>query len=193
MNRWRARLTELQGASAEAPCTVQNVQNVQNVRPAPPFEHFEQFEQAEHVPPVSTDIWSNTEEERAAIVEYGAGVPRAWAEALARLDPSTPPASVPSEDWIRFIDACARFIDARWHVQANALGWGPLELFGCDRVHPFSRVEAKGLLWRIGDGDLVALTAHSALVENGAGDHFFRRRAPVAGQVLTWELVGEDE
>jgi len=139
------------------------------------------------------ETWTDTEEERAAIVEYCAGVPQAWAEALARLDPSMPPAGVPSEDWIRFIDACGRFIDARWHIQANALGWGPLELFGCDRVNPFAKVEAKGLLWRIGDGDLVALTAHSALVENGAGDHFFRRRAPMPGQVLTWELVGEDE
>ena len=103
-------------------------------------------------------VWSDTEEERAAIIEYGAGVPRAWAEALARLNPSAPPAGVRDEDWIRFIDACARFIDAGWHIQANALGWGPLELFGCDRGTSFAKVEAKGLLWQIGDGDLVALT-----------------------------------
>ncbi len=30
-------------------------------------------------------------EERAAIIEYDGGAPRAWAEALARLDPARPP------------------------------------------------------------------------------------------------------
>ena len=41
------------------------------------------------------DAWTDTEEERAAIVEYDAGAPRAWAEGFARLDPNKPPADVP--------------------------------------------------------------------------------------------------
>src|SRR5690348_15488396 len=39
----------------------------------------------------TTQNWDETEEERAAIIEYDGGVPRAWAEALARLDPANPP------------------------------------------------------------------------------------------------------
>jgi hypothetical protein len=31
--------------------------------------------------------WSEAEEERAAIVEYGGGIPRTWVEGFARLDP----------------------------------------------------------------------------------------------------------
>jgi hypothetical protein len=38
------------------------------------------------------------------------GAPRAWAEGLARLDPSRPPADVPPKRWARFIDDCGRFL-----------------------------------------------------------------------------------
>jgi len=51
MNRWRFRLTELQGAGATAPggtMGVQSVQNVQKPAAATGFEQFEQFEQGEH-------------------------------------------------------------------------------------------------------------------------------------------------
>jgi hypothetical protein len=188
MNRWRLRLAELQGAHAGVRDVVQNVQNVQNPTAAPTFGHSEQVEQPIDNLQAPSNVWSEAEEECAAIIEYGAGVPRAWADALARLDPSTPPAGVPYEDWINFIDACGRFIDARWHIQANALGWEPVELFGCDRVNPFDKVEAKGLLWHIRDGNLVALTTHGALVDSGVRDLYLPRRPPMPGQVLTWEL-----
>jgi len=125
--------------------------------------------------------WGDAEEERAALIEYEAGVPRAWAEALSRLDPSTPPPGVPSDDWVTFIDACGRFLDEGWHMQANALGWGPLELFGCDRLNPL-KGEGNGLLWRIGDGHLVVLTAHGALVESGDRDLYLPRCPPMPGQ-----------
>src|SRR5262249_43560065 len=37
------------------------------------------------------DGWSDRHEERAAIIEYSAGVPREWAEGFAWLDPGRPP------------------------------------------------------------------------------------------------------
>jgi hypothetical protein len=54
------------------------------------------------------------EEERAAIVEHDGGVPRAWAEGFARLDPRKPPGDVPPLRWLRFIDDCGRFVDGGW-------------------------------------------------------------------------------
>jgi hypothetical protein len=45
MNRWRARLAELQGEAFALPVRAQNVQIVQKSRSVPTFEHFEQFEQ----------------------------------------------------------------------------------------------------------------------------------------------------
>jgi hypothetical protein len=58
------------------------------------------------VPAAQDDTWTDAEEERAAIAEYDGGAPRAWAEALARLDPNKPPSDVPPQRWLRFIDDC---------------------------------------------------------------------------------------
>ena len=74
-------------------------------------------------------------------------MPRAWAEGLARLDPNNPPGDVPPRRWLRFIDDCGRFLDDGWASRAAELGWGPLDLFGCDRERPFGRVDHLGLLW----------------------------------------------
>jgi hypothetical protein len=63
------------------------------------------------------DSWTDAEEERAAIVEYDTGAPRAWAEGFARLDPNNAPADVPSRRWLLFIDDCGRFLDGGWARQ----------------------------------------------------------------------------
>jgi hypothetical protein len=94
----------------------------------------------------ATEIWDEAEEERAAIAEYDGGAPRVWAEALARLDPARPPCDISPVGWLRFIDDCGRFLDDGWAARAEALGWGPLELFGCNRDKPFARISQAGLL-----------------------------------------------
>src|SRR5438874_655109 len=47
-----------------------------------------QSETANYASPL--DAWTYAQAERAATVEYGCGTPRAWAKALARLDPNAP-------------------------------------------------------------------------------------------------------
>lgn len=137
------------------------------------------------------DSWANAEEERAAIVEYDAGAPRAWAEGFARLDPNDAPADVPPRRWLRFIDDCGRFLDGGWARQAAAFGWGPLDLFGCDRERAFARVDHAGLLWLLNGRKLMALTADTATIETLSGTHqtYRRRRSIAYGEVaLPWEL-----
>jgi hypothetical protein len=68
--------------------------------------------------------WGDAHEERSAMIEVDGGAPRAWADALARLNPSNPPADVPPKRWLRFIDDCGRFVDNGWAARAAALGWG---------------------------------------------------------------------
>jgi hypothetical protein len=63
---------------------------------------------------------ADTEGNRAAIMGYGIGAPRDWAEALARLDPAQPPADVPDGRWQRFIDDCGVFLDSGWGEPAAA-------------------------------------------------------------------------
>ncbi|MGD9738421.1 MAG: hypothetical protein AB7S41_02495 [Parvibaculaceae bacterium] len=50
-------------------------------------------------------------DERAALVEVGAGVPRQWAEAFARLDVIARPPDFTAERWRQLIDDGARFLD----------------------------------------------------------------------------------
>jgi hypothetical protein len=128
-------------------------------------------------------------EERAATIEYDGGSPRSWAEALAPLDPACPPCDVPPMRWLRFIDDCGRFIDDAWAARAEALGWGPLELFGCDREKPFARISQAGLLWLLEGRKLLALTADTAAIvtQSGAKLNFYRRQ-PETGGVPAWKL-----
>jgi hypothetical protein len=128
-------------------------------------------------------------DERAAIIEYDGGAPRAWAEALARLDPAEPPIDIPPERWERFIDDCGRFLDG-WVHFALALGWSPLDLFGCDRERPWQCIDHQGLLWLLNGNNLVVLSAETAIIETSHnGRQTYRRRVLKPGRVvLAWEL-----
>jgi hypothetical protein len=173
MSRWHARLAELRALRSAAPAPVQNVKIVQKAIPIPTFERFEQIEQTD---------------KGAHIVDGDA--PRKWAEALARLDPARPPADVPDGRWQRFIADCGVFLDGGWAGRAAALGWVPLELFGCDRAKPFARVSRQGLLWLLNGRPLLALTGDIAAIANSTGGRLtFYRRPPEPGQVLVWELA----
>jgi hypothetical protein len=190
MNRWRVRLAELQSDVPAQPTHVRNVQIVQKSPSVLPSEHFEQFEQrTEPVRAAQDDTWTDAEEERAAIIEYDGGAPRAWAEALARLDPDKPPHDVPLARWQQFIDDCGRFLDQGWVNRAEAFGWGPLELFGCDRERPLAR-DQMGLLWIVRGGKLVALTAHTVTIDTLTGSLQTYSRRPVKADrvILPWDL-----
>ena len=136
------------------------------------------------------DPWTDAEEERAAIVEYDGGAPRDWAEALARLNADKPPRHVPPKRWLRFIDDCGRFLDGGWADKAAKFGWGPLQLFGCDRKRPYY-VPHRGLLWEVNGGTVVALSHNLAIIEIEGGTRRAYKREPVeVGRViLAWELT----
>ena len=91
---------------------------------------------------VSGETW----ESRPAFARRGS-VPRAWVEGLARIDPARPPGDVPAKRWQTFIVDIGRFFDSGWGEKAAALGWEPIDLFGCDRDRPFARIDSAGLLW----------------------------------------------
>jgi hypothetical protein len=136
--------------------------------------------------------WGETEDERAAIIEYGGGALRAWAEALARLNPAYPPCDIAPNRWLQFIDDCGRFVDDGWAAYAERLGWTPLDLFGCDRAKPFARINRAGLLWLLNGRKLLALAAETAAIATASGGHLtFRRCIREPGGVPAWELPRE--
>jgi hypothetical protein len=140
-----------------------------------------------------SDPWTELHDERAATIEHDGGAPKAWAEALVRLNPSSPPADVPLRRWLAFVDDCARFVDGGWAERAAACGWGPLDLFGCDRERPFVRIDRMGLLWLLSGGAVIELHRDHAIIATtgGARQTFRRRPVDIGCVVFAWELVDE--
>src|SRR5262249_34706572 len=128
--------------------------------------------------------------ERAALIEFGADVPREWAEGFAKLTPERPALDVPSHRWRLFVDDVGRFLDGGFAKQAAGLGWTPFDLFGADPDKPFARIDKAGLLWLVGGAKLVALSQDTATIEMVNGiRQTFRRRPTEPDQALPWELV----
>jgi hypothetical protein len=136
------------------------------------------------------DSWGDENEERAGISEHDGGVPRAWAEGFARLNPDRPPGDVPLQRWRQFVDDVGLFLDSAFCAAATSLGWGPLDLFGCDRTKPFARIDKCGLLWLLNGRKLVALTENTATIETPTGARqTYYRRPERRGESLAWELT----
>jgi hypothetical protein len=192
MNRWRQRLAELQDEAYSIWHDVQNTQIIQNRAQTSAFEHFEQIEHGATSAAASaaSTKWGEAEAERAAIIEYDDDVPRAWAEGFARLDPNRPPRSVPPRRWLQFVDDVGNFLNGPFCGLASTLGWGPYDLFGCDRNRPFARIDQAGLLWLLSGDRLFALSENTATVETGTGARqTYRRKPHEPGRVLPWELT----
>jgi hypothetical protein len=148
------------------------------------------FGENEYLRQPSATEWGDAEEERAAIVESDGGIPRAWGEGFARLHPDHPPGDLPSRRWLQFVDDVGRFLDSDFAAVAAALGWEPLDLFGCDRDRPFARIDQAGLLWLLKGNRLRALTENTATIETRTGARQTYRRKPTEPtRVLAWELA----
>lgn len=117
-------------------------------------------------------------QERAAHLEFDAGLPREWAEHFGRLLHAPAPGDFTPTRWQAVIDGALRFAD-RWAVEAHRQGWGAQEVFGLDEVAPAARVDRSGLAWLLGDGSqVVALDRNGAdiMTRSGSRQRFYRRR-----------------
>ena len=147
-------------------------------------------------------------EERAAIIEFDAGLPRQEAETLAAREQGHPDAAslhgelvarwaseieqlatlpTVSPDGAEALERARAFIRHGWALQAVRLGWNEVELFGvCPRA-PWQRLDRKGAAF----GSAVqAVTAEVVAYVGGLR----RYRAQVNndnGAVPIWELVEE--
>ncbi len=139
---------------------------------------------------LSGEGWTDEHEEFAAQAEFDCGVPRLWAEGLARLDPSRPPADVPPQRWLLFIGDCGRFAH-EWASRASQLGWTSVAVFGCDPIRPFARLDRAGLLWVVEGRRIIALTTETAAIEISGGKRLSYRRKPYLDSeaVAVWDLV----
>lgn len=127
-------------------------------------------------------------EERAAIIEEGARVPRAWAEGYAALCAMPPPVGVWPERCQRIIDATGAFLD-RWAGEAIRCGWTDLTVFGCDPGRTAARFDAMGLVLLLDRCEVAAIDQDGAdLVTVTGARQRFRRRPLPPGTVALWQL-----
>lgn len=118
-------------------------------------------------------------EERAAIIEHDAGLPRAWAESFARILCSPPPGDFADHPDRRqsILDGALRFADA-WGAEAHWQGWTVEEVFGLHPTHPAARYDRRGLAWLLADGArVVAIDENGADIVNarGVASRYYRR------------------
>jgi hypothetical protein len=128
-------------------------------------------------------------DERAAIIEEGANVPKRWAEGYAALASMPAPAGFSPERWQRIVDAAGIFID-RWAADAIKCGWSDLDLFGVNPVRPDARFDAMGLLLMLDRCEVVAIDDEGAdLVTVTGARQRYRRRALPLDTVTLWDLM----
>ena len=128
-------------------------------------------------------------DERAAIIEYGASVPRRWAEGYAALCTMAPPAGFSPERWQRIVDAAGVFLD-HWAAKATACGWPDLDVFGCDPDRPDARFDAMGLVLLLDRCEIVGIDEAGAdlVFAPGGARQRYRRRPLPAHTVSLWQL-----
>ena len=128
-------------------------------------------------------------DERVALVEVGAGVPREWAEGYARLQVIHRPSGVALWRWQQVVDDAGRFLDG-WASQAAALGWRTLDVFGVHDKKPVERFDAAGLVWCIHGSEIVAITTSTARLRStsGAVQTFARHDPKHPEAVAVWAL-----
>jgi hypothetical protein len=148
------------------------------------------FEDREYFEEPSRDLISRAQEteERAALVQYGAGVPREWAEGFARLDRASPPRGFSPGRWQQVIDDGGLFLD-RWASKAAALGWDDASVFGVDSKAPGWRLDHAGLVVLIDGADVTAITDRTAILRLRTGSVQVYHRQDATGAVPLWLLL----
>jgi hypothetical protein len=137
----------------------------------------------------TNDRWQDVEDhyaERAALIEYGSGVPREWAEAFATLDQATPPKDMHPHRWHQIINDGGQFLD-EWGGKALALGWRAVDVFGLSRTGPSARFDGMGLVACLRGRPVVAISDRSARIATDHGYQTFHR-TPMGESIAIWDL-----
>ena len=113
-----------------------------------------------------------------------------WVDGIGRLDPDHPRGDVPPPRWRQFISDARRLLEDGVIAQAAAAGWTAHDLFGCDDIKPFARLDQMGLIWLIRGWRVVSISMSAAIIETPTGARLtYRRKGSAPGRVAVWELV----
>jgi len=144
-------------------------------------------------------------DERAAILEFDAGLDRDDADRLAEVYETIPdtlegwrtgvtrlhamtPVDIPEVRWREFLIDADAFM-ARWGDRAAACGWFALDIFGVHLKAPMTRFDV-GLVWLLNGHTVVDLDEDGATVETDTDtrQQFRRPKSYDAGTGPAWAL-----
>ena len=117
-------------------------------------------------------------------------VPAEWEEGVATLQAMSCPENVPAKAWANLITNSVRFIGSTFAARTAALGWRTADLWGCQAVRPWQRIDRLGVLWLVHDSEFVAVTADAITIRTSTGPRLTSRRLrpALSGVCLAWEL-----
>ncbi len=115
-------------------------------------------------------------------------LPSEWIDGLTMLETKAPPLSISVNRWQRIVDD-ADLLVRQWGVQAAALGWTSLQLFGAHPVKPVERHDLKGLAMLVYGNPIVAMNQAAANMSMPSGSILTYRRRPIDPvAVCVWDL-----
>ena len=128
--------------------------------------------------------------ERAAIIEFGANVPKRWAEGFAALSTMPIPVGFSPGRWGRIVNGAGVFLD-RWAAEAIRCGWIDLDVFGVNPDRPDARFDCMGLVLLLDRAEVAGIDRDGAdLVAATGASQRYRRRPVPADTISLWELAG---
>lgn len=114
-------------------------------------------------------------------------LPADLSDGLRALRSMLRPAMANPQNWSGIVRDCLALADDGWAVQALALGWEPLHLWGVSpAIGGFVDLEGLGV-WLNGRR-ILALTEASCIVQDGPSARSIFNRRPMGGAVLIWDL-----
>ena len=165
---------------------------------SPGNERNETYEQTPQQAPVSSlnsfvsspgTLDADDLDERAALMEVGAGVPRRWAEGYAALSSMPAPTGFTPERWRRIVDATGAFLD-HWAAEAIRCCWSELDVFGANPDRPDARFDAMGLVLLLDRAEVASIDSEGATLKTNSGSELRFRRRPLPGDTVSlWDLA----
>ena len=150
------------------------------------IEDFRGFQSSRNLMADGND--GNSEPAAASDEPARDGIPRAWADGVAKLTTIARPAMVRPDRWRRAVADAECFLD-QWGAQAASLGWSTLDVFGAHPTHPVQRLDLAGLLLLLHGDELAAITADTAGIRTRSGAILTYYRRPRPGAVPLWRLA----
>ena len=123
---------------------------------------------------------------------WSAGIPDEVARGLGALFVAPSARGILDHHWRHIVNDTLTLVDSGQAAQAFALGWSAADLFGCDAVAPWQRLDRAGLMLLLQGREIAQWTASDAALRHRDGNVLRFRRVlvpPSPPVAMLWHLL----